>query len=76
MTTIKNETVLNKGCQIKLAGVEYYCYNVTSTMHFVKLGKKGQMLSIKNFSNLMSMSKEDVLKFIKLGSATITVGNI
>ncbi len=76
MTTIKNETILNKGCQIKLDGSEYYCYNVTDIMHFVKLGKKGQILSTKNFSNLMNMTKENVLKFVKLGGIEITVGNM
>ena len=72
-----NEEILNKGAYVKFANVEYYCYNETEhMMHFVKLNKNGSFSSLKNKSNLMNFSKDRVFSLIKLGSATITVGQI
>ena len=73
--TLINEQILNKGCQVRFDNNLYYCYNTTSLMHFVKCGAKGQILK-PNAKNTLSMKKEQVLKFIDLGIATIEVGNI
>lgn len=72
---MENSQILNKGCQVSFAGVTYYCYNVTSLMHFVRCGKLGQALT-PNKSNVLNLKKDSVLSLIKLGSANIEVGNI
>jgi hypothetical protein len=76
MTTYSAEEVIGKGCEIKLNGTLFYCYNETSLMHFVKCNKKSERLSIKSKNNLMSLSADQVKRFIKLGSITVTVGNV
>lgn len=74
MTTYSQTEVLAKTCEIKLNGSLYYCYNVTSLFHFVKLGEDGQTLSTKNKNNLLNMTREQLERFINLGSITVTVG--
>ena len=75
MKTYSNSEVLNKGCEIKVLGTSYKCYNVTDTMHFIKLGKNDIALK-PNKSNLMTMSKQQVLRFIEDGSILLTVGEL
>jgi hypothetical protein len=73
MTTYNNNEILNKGCEIKLNNVFYYCYNVTSILHFVKCGNKGQILK-PNKSNCLNIKKSLLLNLINKGAAKITVG--
>lgn len=76
MATYSAKEVIGKGCEIKLNGIIYYCYNETSLMHFVKCNKKSERLSIKNRSNLLNLSSDQVKRFIDLGSIIVTVGNV
>lgn len=71
---MKNEEILNKGCSVVFGKDSYWCYNVTSMMHFCKKGKDGSVLSFKNKSNILNMTKEQVLRFIEIGSAKIEIG--
>ena len=73
--TYSNNEILNKSCQVSFNGILYFCYNVTSLMHFVKCGAKGQMLN-PNKSNCLNFPKEQVLRLINLGAAKIEVGQI
>ena len=70
-----NEEILNQGCYVMFEEVEFYCYNVTSLMHFVKTGKKGQKLT-PNKSNVLNLKKDQVLTLVSLKAAIITVGSI
>lgn len=74
---MNSSDILNKGCDIKAMGSEYYCYNTTENlMHFIKRGNKGQLLSLKNKNNFLNMSKGQVLRMVELGSVEVTVGTI
>jgi hypothetical protein len=75
MTTYTNEQILNKGCQVEFNGNLYYCYNVTSLMHFVKCGKNEQPLKV-NKNNALNITRETVLNFIDKGIANVKVGSI
>jgi len=74
MKTYSQTEVIGKGCEIKINGQLFYCYNETSLLHFVKCNKKSQRLSFKNKNNLLNMSIHQVKRFINLGSITVTVG--
>ena len=71
-----NQTeVIAKGATLNIAGTEYYIYNETQIgLHMVKLGAKGQVLSIRNKSNLCTMTREQVLRFIGISSISVSVG--
>jgi len=73
MTTLNNSELLNKSCEIELNGKLYFCYNVTSLMHFVKCGKKNQILK-PNKNNSLNIKKDLLIKLINTGVAKITVG--
>ena len=74
---METKELLNKGCQIKCENTILYCYNITGEMmHFVKCGKKGQLLSPKG-KNLVNFYKSDIVKNIDTyKTITLEVGNI
>lgn len=73
MTTFKNYELLNKSCEIELNGDLYFCYNITSLMHFVKCGEKNQILK-PNKNNCLNIKKDLLIRLINTGVAKITVG--
>jgi hypothetical protein len=73
--TYNHDQILNKGCEITFNKNTYYCYNVTSLLHFVKCWKNGAPLKF-NKSNALNLPKETLLNLIKNGLAKIEVGNI
>ena len=66
MTTYSHKEVVGKGCEIKLNGQFFYCYNQTSLLHFVKCNKKGERLSLKNKNNMMVIANSLTLLFLAL----------
>lgn len=73
MKTYNNNEILNKSCQVEINNVLYFCYNVTSVLHFVKCGKKGQILK-PNKNNCLNIKRDLLLRLINTGVARITVG--
>jgi hypothetical protein len=62
---------MTKGSKIQIQNEVFECYNVTSVVHFIKVGKQGQPLSLKNGANFMNLTNAQIERFSKLGSITI-----
>lgn len=73
MSDLKTIDLLNKGCEIKVNGQTFYCYNVTSLMHFVKI--IGNFRSMKP-SNFYNISKDQLLSYIERDMIQLSVGSI
>lgn len=62
---------MTKGSKIQIVNEIFECYNVTSVNHFIKVGKQGQPLSIRNKENFINLSDAQIEKFSKLGSIKV-----